>query len=143
MTGYETILGVALAALQSPTPVADQVRRAHKTPIPRELDGVDMGVAVRLIDGTDAPVAGSNCGDRECSFTTSIFVRGDDGVALADPYRIAIFARFEAAAWPDNVSVASGRISVDEDLADEDASRVDIEWSAKYSARGLWDLELG
>lgn len=143
MTGYETILGIALAALTIPSQVADQVRRAHKTAIPRELGGVDAAVAVHLVDGGDDPVSGSKCGDRECSFMTSIFVRSDDGVAAADGYRSEIFARFHTAVWPENVVVKPGRISMEEEVADEDAIRVDVEWSAFYRTGSIWSLELG
>lgn len=140
MTGAEAILQAALLALQSPSPVAMKIKRSHRTPSKRE-----DGNTVWLIDGDDVAGtgAGAKCGKRRVQFTTSHFVRDDEGASAADSLRIDICARFEAAPWPSGVVVdPPGKITVETEIADEDATRVDIEWYATYQTKSEWSLEL-
>lgn len=137
MTGYEAILGAALLALQSPSAVATRVRRAHKTVVPPEI-----GDTVHLIDGDDAPVANTKCGDRVANFSTSLFWRSDGGPVEIDTLKIAVNDRLCAAAWPENVVVTPGRITIDDEIADTDVTRVDMEWSAAYRTGSSKKLEL-
>lgn len=139
MTGKEAILVAALDALQTPTPVAVNVRRSHRVPVTRE-----QGDTVHLVDGEDrkADGGGLRCGKRRLHFTTAIFVRSDDAGA-ADPYSILIVERFNAASWPAGAVIGPpDRITIDTEIADEDLTKVDIEWSATYQTAGEWSLEL-
>jgi hypothetical protein len=141
-SGQEVIMQAALAVLQaSPAliPVRESIRRAHRTAVPR-----DKSPAIHLIDGNDKAAIGGGrkCGKRRVSFTTSIFVRSD-AAGAADPFKIAICARFEAASWPTGVMVEPpDEITIDTETADLDATRVDIDWYATYPTANEWSLEL-
>jgi hypothetical protein len=141
-SGQEEIIQAALLALQaSPAlvPQRDSIRRAHRTAIPR-----DKMPAIHLIDGDDEMGAGGGrkCGKRRAGFTTSIFVR-TDAAGGADRYKILVCERFKAAIWPHpSVMIEPpGRITIDTEIADLDATRVDIDWYATYETRGEWSLE--
>jgi hypothetical protein len=137
-TACEAIMVSALEALESPTRVATQVKRAHLTLLPKE-----KGDTVHLIDGDDVPASGggARCGKRRMHFITSIFVRSDVAGA-ADSYKIAIAARFKETAWPAGARLdPPGKITINTEIADDDATRVDMEWIATYATDGEWSLE--
>lgn len=142
MTGYEYVMAAVLTALRASPPVVTlaNVRRAHKTTIPR-----DKAPAVHLVDGEDDRDKKPACGKRRGNFTISIYVRSDDGASAADPYRITVCRRIEnlGSSLPSGVMISPpGRISVESEIADADATRVDVEFSFTYQTRGEWSLEL-
>lgn len=147
MTGYETILAsIVLARLQAaPTIVTDagQVRRAHRTAIPRTT-----GYSVHVIDDYDQPRRGAvgnrGCAWREGAFTVSLFGRGDAGPSILDPLKIEVQRRLspDTAAYPVGICIDPGRIIVKVEIADADAVRVDMQFDLSYPVRGEWSLEL-
>lgn len=142
-TGYEVTMVAVLAAMRTPTPIvplAANIRRAHRTAMPRE-----KGDFIHLIDGDDEPDRKQKCGRRRGKFTASIFVRSDDGATAADKYRIAVADRLETlgSSLPDGVMIEPpGRISPDTEIADGDATRVDMDFEFTYPTHGEWSLEL-
>lgn len=147
MTGYETILSaIVLARLKAaPTIVADlgQVRRAHRTLIPRTA-----GYSVHVIDDYDEPRKGATgnrfCAWRNGAFTISLFGRGDAGPMLLDPLKIVVNDRLspDTEAYPIGICIDPGRVLVRVEIADADAIRVDMNYTLDYPVRGAWSLEL-
>jgi hypothetical protein len=121
-------------------PIAASVRRSHRTTVTRE-----MAPAVHVVDGADNPVRAKNdCHtDRNKAFTVSIFVRDDEGYAAADPIMLDVNARLEstqAAPYPAGVTIKQGRITFEQEIADGDALRVDMEYELYYCTGG-WALD--
>lgn len=140
----ESIMLNALARLQgSPSLMLGAqnvaVKRSHRTPVAR-----DDAPMVHLIDGPDRPTGNieSDCDrEREKRFTVSVFIRDDGGAGVADPLVVEINNRMSnATPWGDGIRVTQGPIVPDEEIADGDAIRVDMEFAAKYDAPG-WSLE--
>lgn len=124
---YEQQLAAVLAKLKSPPviPVTSNIRRTHRTEVPRE-----KSPAVHVIDGDDAP-GGSRCA-RAAELTVAIFVRGDDASAAADALKLAVIARVRAAAI-DGVSIKPPRrIAPETEIADKDVTRIDINFPFTY-----------
>lgn len=114
------------------------VRRDHRTIIPR-----DKAPAVHLVDGDDTPQAATNdCyRDHEFAFTISVFVRDDEGYGAAEPIKCKVMAAIDPAAeYQHNVTLEAGRIVTDQQIADGDALRVDMEFVARYRTVGVWAL---
>lgn len=136
----EGIMVAVLARLTDPSPtLAARVRRSHRTPVTRE-----DGSTVDLIEGDDIPERSNSECDRERtkSFRLSICVRDDAGATAADDLVVAVNARLDPSAiWlPLGVVLQQGPITVDEEIADEDAVRIDMNFTASYTAPG-WSLE--
>jgi hypothetical protein len=136
----EAVMVAVLARLQGSPSIADNVRRAHRIPVTRE-----QAPAVHLIDGTDTPTpAKNNClTQRTRGFTVSIFVRDDAGASAADSYVLAVNAALDPednAPYPSNAVMRQGRITVDEEIADGDAVRVDMAFEFDYVTSG-WALD--
>lgn len=143
-SGYETILSGVLSRLQtSPNIVNDpaQVRRAHRTVIPRT-----PGFSVHVIDDYDEPSGegNANCARRRGAFTVSLFGRGDAGPTLLDPLKLEVARRLSpyTAAYPAGICIDPGRIFVKVEIADADAIRLDMNFTAEYQTAGEWSLEL-
>jgi hypothetical protein len=138
MTGFETVMVQVVEELTNGSPDWAEVRRAHRTLIPRA-----SGVVVHVIDGPDEKVsAARGCGRRRGSFTVSIFVRDDDGPSTADPYKSEVLTRIGGADWPAGVVMDQGPIRPDTEIADEDVTRVDLEFPFSYPTNGEWSLDL-
>lgn len=136
----EAVMVAVLARLQASPAITDNVRRAHRISITRE-----NAPAVHLIDGTDTPTpAKNNCRtQRTCGFTVSIFVRDDEGASAADPYVLAVNDALDpdvGTAYPGGAIMRQGRITVDEEIADGDAVRVDMAFEFDYQTTG-WALD--
>ena len=136
----ETVMVAVLARLQASPAITDNVRRAHRISITRE-----NAPAVHLIDGTDTPTpAKNNCRtQRTRGFTVSIFVRDDAGASAADPYVLAVNDALDpdvGTAYPGGAIMRQGRITVDEEIADGDAVRVDMAFEFDYQTTG-WALD--
>lgn len=149
MTGYETILATIVLARMTAAPkiVTDpsNVRRAHRTVIPRTAD---TSYAVHVIDGDDQPVKGkvgnASCAWREGGFTLSLFARNDLGPTVLDGLRAEVMRRMSpyTVAYPAGVCINPGRITIDTDIADGDVVKVDMEFGLTYPVCGEWSLEL-
>lgn len=112
-------------------------KRSHRTTVTRAT-----APQVHLVDGTDRPTGHleSDCNrDREKQFTVSIFVRDDAGAGAADPLVVEINDRMSGT-WGDGIRVTQGPIEPEEEIADGDAIRIDMAFTAKYAAPG-WSLE--
>lgn len=144
-SGYETIMVAVLTRLKAPGtgwPAAADVRRAHRTDVPRSTSSPAALQRVHLIDGTDEPRKGTAlCGMRDATFTVSLFIRSADGPQAADPHKVEVMRRLSpnTSAYTTGC-VYPGRITVDpEQIADVDAIRVDLEFTFDYPATE-WSL---
>lgn len=141
-TGYETILANVETRLTTPSdfvPGTYGTRRGHLVPITRA-----KAPGAHIVGGDDDPVKGSKCGARQAEFTVSIFTRGDDGSADADPYILTLYARMNDPSnpWPAGVAVFPAGIHRETEIADEDAARTDCVFRVEYRTQGEWSLEL-
>lgn len=110
--------------------VADSIRRDHRTTITR-----DTAPAVHVIDGEEKPGPSTNACfvKAEFSFTIAIFVRDDAGYGAAKPIKVRIMqATDPATAYPHSAELVRGRIVSQQEIADGDALRVDMEFTFKY-----------
>ncbi len=138
MTIAETLMQAVLARLESSPALCDNVRRAHRVAVAR-----DEAPAIYLIDGDDV-IRGSpdsDCRrDRVKRFTVAVFVRDDDGASAADTLVDAVNDRLDpVTAYASGATLLQGAIKPDEEIADEDAIRVDMEFEFRYQAPG-WSL---
>lgn len=142
MTVYETTMQAILARLGGRRPVVTNVRRSHKTSVPR-----DNAPAVYLAEAASDDVDGEvgNCDTRrKCSPVVRVFVRDDDGYAAMDTIIAAVVARLSPDAadvdpYPAGVVVELGSIATDEEIADGDALRKDLTLDVRYTAP-YWTL---
>lgn len=141
----ETILAESFARLTATAYAgvsALNVRRTHLTAVDR-----DHAPAVRQIDGEDskrsgAPGSKGSCAQpREVAWKISIITRSDaDGHLQADALMLEVMDRF-VAPWPPGVVVKYGSISYDNEIADEDVSKLDIEFIGHYQTPE-WQLDV-
>lgn len=116
------------------------IRRAHRTLVPRET-----APAVHLIDGRELPGPSKNDCDRddEYAFTISIFVRSDAGYSAIDPIKLrvmeALASGTPATAYPHSGRLSQDALSYDQEVADEDALRLDMQFTFKFKV-GAWGL---
>lgn len=140
-SGYETVMALLLAGLKASPPLVPNVgniRRAHRTAVPKE-----KAPAIHLIDDDDTRDKGDKCGNHEARFTISVFVRSDDGASPADPYKRSAVARVRSTALPNGCKVnPPTRVRIDTETADTDASRVDIDFTFTYATGDPWSLDL-
>lgn len=140
----ETVIEAMLERLQgSPSivPASDNVRRSHRTWVPRE-----QCPAVHVADGGDEPRRdrGGCAIERECVMTVSILVRNDDGYSDAATIAENVMARLDPdnqaeTPYPAGVTVEPGRIGVDDEIADADILRLVMEFRIRYLAAN-WSL---
>lgn len=134
MTGYELALSAVDARLKAqPSPWSREYKRSHLTDVPK-----DRTPACHLVDGEDKP---TNRCQRDASFKVSLFVRSDAPAAIVDDLKVEVMRRLnpETAAYPPGVSIKPGRIATDTEIADLDATRVDMDFSLCYDA-AEWSL---
>jgi len=116
----------------SPAMVDDtaRIRRDHRTVVPR-----DDCPRIHVIDGDELPdKAAKSCYvPVEFPFIVAIFVRDDAGFAAADPLKIAVMAALDpATAYPHSAVLKRGRIVSNQEIADADSLRVDMEFVFKF-----------
>lgn len=144
----EQILAQSFARLTA-TPfagvTAGNVRRTHLTKVNR-----DRVPAIHQRDGRDDKRAGAPGSRNVCSqprdieWTISIFTRGDDTAHLvADALMLEVLARMssQVAPWGKGITVEYGAIDYDNEVADDDAVRLDIAFAADY-ATPEWQLDV-
>ena len=127
----------------SPALEVNELKRSHRTTVTRE-----NAPAVHLVAGPDVPEPSRNdCRtNRAKGFTVRVFYRDDDGAAAADDLVVEIHRRLDPseasgfAPYPEGVSLRQGRIDVAEEIADEDAVAIEMEYAADYTTEG-WTLE--
>lgn len=136
MTGYETLMRNILARQQATPRIADDIRRAHRTAIPKA-----SGTVIHIIDGIDKPQEGKPCGARVMSPSIVIYARDDAGVSVTDAACKAVNDRMQDA-WPNGVTCKPGRILREAAIADGDAARVTMEFELEYGTAGEYVLEL-
>jgi len=113
----------------------DMIRSSHRIPVSRE-----QAPAVHVkVDGISEPRSGRGCVQRDLSMVVAIVVRDDEALDAADPLLQAVIARLAsdsvvAPAYPAGVRVKLGRAYVNEESADADAMRIDIEYAFTFSA---------
>lgn len=142
----ETVLALAFARLTAtpfPGVLAANVRRVHRTPVDRE-----HAPAVHHVDGANTPRR--ETGKNGCSiarvvhWTVSIYTRGDaDSHTQADTIALEVMARLapEAGVWPiAGVVIEPMDITHDTDIADTDATRMDLEFVARFKTPE-WELD--
>lgn len=140
----ESIKVELLSRLQTPTPVVSKVasiRRSHLVGVSRE-----MAPSVYVIDGIDDPDTGkaSQCPRRKLSMLVTLIVRSDDAAAT-DAYMLEILSRLDpskGSGYGTGVTLVLGRIASDQEIADKDVQKLDIDLSFQYSASGEWSIEL-
>lgn len=142
----ETVLSLAFARLTAtafPGVAAANVRRVHRTIVDRE-----HAPAVHQVDGPDRPrreAYQNGCSiTRHVHWTVSIFTRGDaDSHAQADAIALEVMARLapEVGVWPIvGVVVEPLEITHDTDIADTDATRMDLDFVARFRTPE-WELD--
>lgn len=134
----EDVMRAVLARLEG-IPSNGNLRRAHRTTIVR-----DKAPAIRLVDGVDTPQPAKNTcrTDRTKAFTVTLFGRDDAGVAMLDDTIVAVNARLnpmQGTPYPGGAVLRQLRITPDEEIADGDAIRVDMDFEFDYETPG-WAL---
>lgn len=122
--------GVALAS----------IRRKRRTQVTRE-----NAPAIHLIEGQGKVNEDKSCDWRwEMDGTIAIFVRDDNGLEAADPFMVEAVKRINpeiAPAYSNSMRLELLRIGPSTETADEDATRVDIDFRLKFGAR-RWTLDV-
>lgn len=135
---FDTTLAGVLARLRAapairvaPSKAPASVQRSHLIPT--------AGDAVHVLDGSDAP-SSKRC-EREGAFTIRLVVRSDLGPAAVGALKVEVMRRLnpEVAPYPDGVVLSPGKITPDTEIADTDATRVDMAFTFCYAARE-WTL---
>jgi hypothetical protein len=133
MSMSETLMLDVVDRLQTAAVIADvgNIRRDHRTILTR-----DRAPAVHVIDGDETPLPSNTCFcEVEFEFAVSIFVRADAGYSAADPIAVAIMAALDpAVSYGVNIDLLRGRIVREQEIADTDALRVDMEFKFRYQA---------
>lgn len=127
-----------LARLEGSPALDATVKRSHRTTVTRE-----DAPMIHLVDGDDVPEDSDGDCDkaRTKHFTVSVFVRSDTGASAADALVLAVNDRLNPAdAYGDGVRLRQGPITPDEEIADEDAVRIDMKFRFLYNAPG-WNLD--
>jgi len=138
---HDLMQEVVTRLVRTPSVIADasNVRRDHRTHVMRE-----QAPAIHVVDGDDAPTGKfqRGCVERSKSFTVALFVRDDQGFTAADPIVLTILARLNglALAYSRKARIALGKIRFDNEIADGDALRVEIELTFVYNAPE-WSLD--
>jgi hypothetical protein len=130
LTVAEAIVG-RLTAAPSIGVEADSIRRSHRIPTTREA-----APAVNVIVQGIGEGKGKGCVTRALRVLIAVVVRSDDALDAADPIVEAVVARMarEYGAWPRGVSPRLVRVDVDEESADTDVMRVDVEYAFDFTA---------
>lgn len=117
------------------------IRRAHRTTVPRA-----GAPAIHWIDGVDEPArdgAATECTRlRRKYFTVSVFGRSDLGVSAIDALVDAVNNRLNpfTTGYGDGVMLYQRGIAPETEIADTDATRVDMEFWFEYLAPDAWSL---
>lgn len=115
------------------------IRRSRRTPVTREQLGASRGaIQVQVVDVRTLG-DGGNCLKREMRVRVSIIVRDDDTLDKADPI---VSEATDALAqdtpagtgldYPRNVTLSLTSATVDEETADEDAIRIELEYDVQF-----------
>lgn len=118
-------------------PLPENVRRSHKTIVPRE-----QAPAVHVIDGPERVTRAGGCARREQDFTVRLIVRDDDGFAAADPLKLEVMRRLNPSitGWPPGVTLTPEDITPDAEIADADVLAVEMAFTFRYTT-GLWEVD--
>ncbi len=140
----ETFKAEVLARLQASAyplggPLFDQIKRSHLTNVKR-----DDAPAIHLRFPRARPVSDTSCAWQWTQdVTVSVYTRGDAGDLLADPIVVESVKRLNpliGAGYANSVVVELQSIEADTEVADEDATRVDIKLTAGFIT-GAWTLD--
>lgn len=113
---------------------AASIRRTHR--VPQSLaDAPSVYIVPESVDKKRGQ-RGSECVQRELAITVAIVVRSDNVDAL-DPILEAVMDRLNPettglTAYPSGVEIDDGRLIVDTESADQDATRCDIVYTAAF-----------
>lgn len=133
-----------LARLQAlPLPVffpeLDSIRRSHLTNVPRE-----KSPAIHLRFPRARPVKDKSCNWQwTLDVTVSVYSRDDSGDVMADPLVGEVVTRLNpetSTGYGNGVVVELESIENETEIADEDATRVDIKFTGKFATRA-WQLD--
>lgn len=117
----------------------EQIRRDHRTVLAR-----DQCPAIHVIDGTEDPKNGKGCRcDVSFAFRVAIFVRDDAGYAAAAAIKVPVMAALDptvGSGYGHNARLNRGRITSDQEIADADSLRVDMEFQFRYET-AEWRLD--
>lgn len=140
MDVYESLMLEIVSRLQTAAVITDlaNIRRDHATVVTR-----DQCPRVHVRDGDETPDPTT----RECfrkwksKVTVSIFVRDDQGFAAVAPIKQAVLAALNPDTTPYTGSAEPclERISKEQEIADADALRVDLQFELRYQT-ALWAL---
>lgn len=133
----ETLMVAGFARIDSSPALCDNVRRTHRVHVTRE-----EAPAIYWIDGKDEPTGKlSECSrTRRKHFTVSVFGRDDDGVTPFDSLVEAVNDRLMATPFDSGITCHQGAIEPDTEIADTDASRIDMAYWFEYEAAPGWSL---
>lgn len=121
-----------------------RIRRTRKTIVAR-----DSAPAIYVSFPELVPVKHKSCQwEWRVHYRISIYTADDEGDAAADPYVAAVLAAINPVAAPstdtpvytNGVTIEPPTVRTFEDIADEDATRVDLEGVAMISL-GEWSIE--
>jgi len=113
------------------------IRRYHRTNVTRE-----NAPAIHLIEGLAKPAEDRRCDWRwEMEGTIAVFVRDDKGYTDADPFVAEVLKRInpEGTPYPNKAMLDLLRIGLNTEIADKDATRVDIDFQFKFGT-ARWSL---
>lgn len=142
MSVYEAVMQNILARLEGSPSLCDNVRRSHKVAIRKE-DAPAVYLAEADDDSKGGP--GDNCRTaRQFQPIIRVFVREDNGYAIADALVTEIVARLNPEApdqtpYPAGVTPELNRVAVAEEIADGDALMKEIRLIVNYQS-GYWSL---
>jgi hypothetical protein len=138
MSTSETLMLMVVDRLQTAAVITetDNIRRDHRTILNR-----DRAPAVHVVDGNETPTPANACTCKiEFDFTVSIFVRADAGYATADPIAVAVMEALDpATSYGPAIELVRGRIVREQEIADMDALRVDMQFKFRYQI-AEWEI---
>lgn len=117
----------------------ERIKRAHRTAVTRA-----NSPAVHVIEGAARLREQKRCDWQwEMTGTIAVFVRDDEGVSAADPFILEIVRRINpetGTPYSNQVRLELVAIEPDTEIADEDATRVNIEFAIKFGL-ARWTLD--
>src|SRR6185369_9414490 len=118
--------------------LCDTIKRTHRTPVTRE-----DAPAIHWVDGDDKPIGKENdCSrTRRKDFTVALFVRGDDASTEIDELIESINERLNPdTPYGDGITLHQGAIQPETEIADTDATQVNMAYWFEYEAKPGWSL---
>lgn len=114
----------------------NSIQRTKRRPVTRE-EAPAIHIRATRIDRTTGSQGKGDCTRRTLSVLVQLIVRDDDDDSF-DEILDAVVERLApgtaGTSYPKNVHVVLQRASVDEEMADEDVTRIDLEYEVQFNS---------